>query len=227
MKIGILQAGRTPEDLRQIHGDYDEMHKRLLVGRSFVFDTYPVLDNVFPSDPHQAEGWLITGSRFGVYEGHDWIAPLEQFLRTVFDAGVPMIGVCFGHQILAQALGGKVEKFTKGWSVGAVQYDAINEGMPHTIMAWHQDQITRLPQSAKVITSSDFCQYAMLSYGDRALSVQPHPEFTPEFMRDLIAARANILPPDITQKALDSLDVKLTSQNMADQFEAFFKKNRL
>jgi GMP synthase (glutamine-hydrolysing) len=94
-------------------------------------------------------------------------------------------------------------------------------------MAWHQDQITRLPQSAKVVASSNFCKYAMLSYGDKAMSVQPHPEFTPEFTRDLIAARANILPPDIAKKGLASLDAQLTSHKMADQFEAFFKKNRL
>ena len=224
MKIGILQAGRTPEEMRDVHGDYDDLYKRLLAGRGFEFDTYPVLDNIFPADPFQADGWLITGSRFGVYEAHDWIAPLEAFLRDVYAKGVPMIGVCFGHQVLAQALGGKVEKFHGGWSVGAVEYDVTNNTQNHTIMAWHQDQITRLPQDAKVIASSDFCKYAMLSYGKNAMSVQPHPEFTPQFMRDLIVARADILPTKIARTALASLGANLTSLKMADQFEAFFKQ---
>ena len=110
MKIGILQTGRSPDELRAKHGDYDEMFVRLLSGQGFEFKTFPVLDGVLPTQINEADGWLITGSKFGVYEDHDWIAPLEEFLRRAFAAEAPIVGVCFGHQILAQALVGRCHK---------------------------------------------------------------------------------------------------------------------
>lgn len=227
MKIGILQTGRTPLELREKHGDYDDLHERLLAGRGFEFETFAVLDGVLPQSPAAADGWLITGSRFSVYEPHEWIAPLKNFLRQTCQAGVPIIGVCFGHQILAQALGGRVEKFSGGWSVGAVDYQIKGEAADLKIMAWHQDQIVELPPGAEVTGSSAHCQYAMLAYEDRAISVQPHPEFSASFMADLIEARRDILPPEIAGKALATLDEKLTTSRLADQFEAFFKEHRI
>lgn len=225
MKIGILQTGRTPDDLRARHGDYDDLFKRMLDGRGFDFNTYPVLENVLPGSVHDAEGWLITGSKFGAYEGHDWIAPLEDFLRAAYAAGVPIIGVCFGHQILAQALGGKVEKYAGGWSVGPADYDA-EDGQKEVVMAWHQDQVTELPQDAKVIGSSDFCANAMLAYGDKALTIQPHPEFTAEFLSDLLRAKGDILPDHIAAGAKARIAEPLTSSKIADRFEAFLKRER-
>ncbi|WP_281855964.1 type 1 glutamine amidotransferase [Litoreibacter halocynthiae] len=225
MKIGILQTGRTPDEMRAKHGDYDDLFKRLLDGRGFTFETYPVLDGVFPAAVTDADGWLITGSKFGAYEGHDWIPPLEDFLRGAFDAGVPIVGVCFGHQILAQALGGKVEKFAGGWQVGATDYVRA-DGTKDRIMAWHQDQITELPAGAEVIGASAMCANAMLTYGDKALTVQPHPEFSPDFLADLLEARRAVLPHHIAEVAMERIDEPLTSLDYAQQFEDFFKLRR-
>lgn len=221
MKIGILQTGRSPEEMRDRHGDYDDLFKRLLAGRGFDFITYPVLDGVLPTCATDADGWLITGSKFGAYEDHDWIPPLEDFLRDAFARSVPIVGVCFGHQILAQALGGKVEKFAGGWAVGPAEFDSRDR--IDTIMAWHQDQVVELPDGAEVLASSKFCQYAMLGYGDRALTVQPHPEFTAEFMADLIACRRDVLPGHIADQAAANLSADLTSPRFAELFEDFFK----
>jgi GMP synthase (glutamine-hydrolysing) len=225
MKIGILQTGRSPEIIREKHGDYDEFFKRYLDGRGFEFVTYPVLDGVFPKSPHDADGWLITGSRFGAYEDHDWIPPLEAFLRETFDAQLPIFGVCFGHQILAQALGGKVEKFSGGWSVGPTTYESAQFG-DQNIVAWHQDQVTQRPEMATVVGSSDFCENAILAYGDQALTIQPHPEFTAEFMDDLLETRGKNLPEHIRDGAVAAKDVPLTRVSFADAIEAFFKKQR-
>ena len=114
MKIGILITGHTPDELKPDVGTYGDMFQRLLDGNGFTFDVYPVVDGVFPTGVDAADGWLITGSKHGAYEAHDWIPPLEQFIRDTYGDGRPMIGVCFGHQIIAQALGGKVEKFDGG-----------------------------------------------------------------------------------------------------------------
>lgn len=226
MKIGILQTGRTPDEMRADHGDYDDLFKRLLDGRGFTFETYPVLDGVLPTSVNDADGWLLTGSKFGTYEGHEWIAPLEKFLRQAFAAAVPIVGVCFGHQILAQALGGKVEKFSGGWQVGATDYVRA-DGAKDTIMAWHQDQVVELPEGAAVIGASDLCANAMLAYGDKALTVQAHPEFTPAFLRDLLNARRDVLPEHISSGAETRIDVPLTSPDYAQQFEDFFKRKSM
>jgi GMP synthase-like glutamine amidotransferase len=224
MLIGILQTGRAPEELRDRHGDYDAMFRRYLGGRGFDFVTWPVLDGVIPGDVHDAEGWLITGSRFGVYEDHTWIPPLEDFLRRAYAAAVPTVGICFGHQILAQALGGQIERFAGGWSVGPQAYTL--DGMPEEahIMAWHQDQVVKKPAAARVVGTSAFCRYAALAYGERILTLQPHPEFTAGFLADLVAARRSSLPAPVAERALATLDRPLASPAIADRIEAFFKR---
>ena len=143
MKIGILQCGRSPAMLVSKFGDYDDMCISLL-GMQFETAVYAVLDNDFPDSVQDADGWLISGSRFGVYEDHDWIPPLEDFLRTAYARSIPIVGICFGHQILAQALGGKVEKYSGGWSVGLVEYQMEGAEDPVPINAFHQDQVCLL-----------------------------------------------------------------------------------
>jgi GMP synthase-like glutamine amidotransferase len=229
MKIGILQTGNAPDQTQDKHGDYDEMFERLLAGREFEFSTYEVMNNQFPASVLEQQAWLITGSRFGAYEDHAWIPPLEDFLRSAYAAGTPIIGVCFGHQILAQALGGTVQKFDGGWSVGPVEYNMVDAQAgtrKSTLMAWHQDQVTKLPEDAEVIGSTEFCQYAMLAYNDRALTIQPHPEFSNEFGRDLLAARGAILPSHIVEQAKQNMQNDLQAASIADQFEAFLKRDR-
>lgn len=226
MRIGILQTGRSPDELRVKHGDYDDLFRRLLEGRGFEFHTYPVLDGVLPAAPDAAEGWLITGSKFGAYENHDWIPPLEDFLRQTYAQGVPIVGICFGHQILAQALGGKVGKHGGGWSVGPVTYRDAEDDGALTALAWHQDQVTALPPDAKVLAGNAFCPYGILGYGDRALTMQPHPEFTPEFLGDLIAARRDVLPRPVAEGAVAALALHPHLSGFGNRIARFLRGQR-
>lgn len=222
MKIGILQTGESPEALRDTAGDYPDMFVQLLAGQGFDFATYPVLHGVFPKDVAECDGWLITGSRFGAYEDHPWIPPLEAFIRAAYSAQVPMVGICFGHQIIAQAMGGRVEKFAGGWSAGATDYDF--DGQKMTLNAWHQDQVVQRPASAAVLARNDFCENAALLYDDRMLTVQAHPEFRPEFMQGLIEKRGKGLVPEaVLSAATKALATPLDSQPMAARIAAFFK----
>ncbi|MDO5529368.1 MAG: type 1 glutamine amidotransferase [Paracoccus sp. (in: a-proteobacteria)] len=224
MHIGILQCGQAPDALKDIGGDYPDMFRALLDGRGFTFSTYHVEGGEFPEGPDAADGWLITGSRHGAYEDHDWIPPLENFIRTAFDQAVPMVGVCFGHQIIAQALGGKVEKFDGGWAVGPTLYDFGDEEV--TLNAWHQDQVVALPEGAEIAGRNDFCEYAALIYDDRAYSVQAHPEFDNAFIEGLIEHRGGSIPDDLIADAREKMHRDPDSARFARKFEAFFKQPR-
>ena len=225
MLIGILQTGETPDILREGSGDYPDMFETLLAGRGFTFRTYRVKDMDFPADVHDCEGWLITGSRFGAYEDHPFIKPLEAFIRKAIAAKVPMVGVCFGHQIIAQAMGGTVEKFPGGWAVGAQDYDFGGEKV--TLNAWHQDQVTKRPEGAEVAGSNAFCENAALVYGDAAFTVQAHPEFRDSFVEGLMNARGKgVVPDDRLEAARARLGQPNDSGTLADRITAFFLKPR-
>ncbi len=227
MKIGILQCGRAPEEIIDRHGDYTDMFRRLLGCSTFTYATWVVLDSQLPESVNDADGWLITGSRHGVYEDHPWIAPLEDFIRDVYAARVPIAGICFGHQIMAQALGGKAEKFNGGWSVGYVPYNLDESEEALGVLAFHQDQVTELPPEATRTGSTPFCENAFIAYRGAAMSMQPHPEFSDEFMRDLIAARGDILPDDIRRQSLEGLGEPLAREYMAEKLRQFFNSNRV
>ena len=221
MLIGILQTGHVIEDLREEFGDYDGMFRRLLGGRGFDFRTWNVVDCEFPESPGDADGWLITGSRFAVYEDHSWIEPLASFVRDCYDAASPIAGICFGHQMLAHALGGKVEKFSEGWSVGLVEYKF--KGHRLKLNAWHQDQVVELPEGAEVIGSSHFCRNAMIAYGKKAISVQPHPEFDRRFLGQLIEKRGRgVVPEELLREAVRNLESPSDSARIASAISEFF-----
>jgi GMP synthase-like glutamine amidotransferase len=226
MQIGILQTGHAPDALIGRTGDYSDFFQRLLKDKGLTFRTFSVVDMKFPKGVHDCDGWLLTGSRHGSYEDMPFIKPLEDFIRRAYAEAVPMVGICFGHQIIAQALGGKVEKFKGGWSVGPQRYQFDGEEL--TLNAWHQDQVTVRPKEAELVATAPFCENAALVYGDRAYTVQAHPEFDSPFVADLIAARGRGLVPDpLLDEAVEKLgSTRIDQPELARQIADFFKKPR-
>jgi GMP synthase-like glutamine amidotransferase len=204
MKIGILICGHAIPEVAEKHGDYPHWFEALLDGNGFEFTHYDVENMEFPGDISDADGWLVTGSRHGAYEDHPFIPPLEDFIRKAYAAPVPMVGICFGHQIIARALGGTVEKYHGGWAVGRQEYEFNVHGQV-ALNAWHQDQVLEVPADAKVIARNGFCKNAGLVYGDRIFTMQPHPEFTNPIMAHYVDLRRD---PDIYDPAMMDLAIE-------------------
>ena len=208
MKLAILETGRPPGDLAGQFGDYPAMFAELL-GEGFEIDTFDVPAGQFP-DAVAHDAVLITGSPAGVYEPLPWIAPLSEFIRAA--SASKMVGVCFGHQIMAEALGGHVEKSNKGWGAGLHRYSVVhpeqwmNGVREIAIPASHQDQVVVQPPNTGVVAASDFTPFAGLAWTDRpAISFQFHPEFSPDFAKALIEKRYDIVPdPDAAIASLDA-----------------------
>ncbi len=234
MKIGVLQTGTVAPELIGQHGPYVTMFERMLKAAdpAFSVSLWDVNEkHEIPASPHEAEGWIVTGSRHGVYEDHAWIEPLKSFLRAVHADGTPMVGVCFGHQIMAEALGGKVEKSERGWGCGIHEYTLSErpEWMDEpketiAIHAMHQDQVVAVPPGARVLAGSDFCPYAALAYGETAMSVQPHPEFDGVFQRGIInLRRGSAIPAERADAALAGIDGPTDSEMFGRWITRFFR----
>ena len=234
MKITIIQVGETPVPMRGQFGRYPEQfHKMFRDTRlGFEFETVRVLDGEALPRPHALEAILITGSAMGVYDTPDWMDPLRAFIGASYAAKIPMLGVCFGHQIMADALGGDVRKSDKGWSVGRHVYQvAQGHGFMSeapgevAIAASHQDQVIAPPPDAKVFLSSSFTPNAGLIYKNgAAISVQPHPEFDLDFSSALVELRRNNPLTDTeVELAKSTLDAPLDSADVAIWLGRFLK----
>lgn len=225
IQLGILETGRPPEEFKGRFGDYPSMFTQLIhsADPSIQCKAFAVLDGDIPEDPTVCDAWLITGSKFGVYEDHDWIKPLERLIQAAYLIEVPQVGICFGHQIIAQALGGKVAKSSRGWGLGVTNYPLIDtpswmpEGRPEfRIQAYHQDQVVSLPPGARILSSTAFCPYAALTYDHRALTFQGHPEFEGLYTKKLLKLRrGGVLSESLVDSALLTVDADRDSATVA------------
>lgn len=222
MRLGLLQCGEVPPALRATHGDYPTLYSGLL-GDGFEWRTYRVFEGELPAGPEACDGWLVSGSRHGAYEDHGWLPPFEDLLRAVHGTR-PLVGICFGHQIIAQALGGRVEKNSTGWAVGRRAYDW--GGVTVHLNAWHQDQVTRAPAGADTIISNSFTAHAGFRIGPTTLTVQPHPEFSASYVADMIE---HVGPGTVSTALLDeargALDRPVDNANVGHRLADFLRGN--
>ena len=211
MEVAILCAGAPPPELAPSFGDYGTMFARLL-GPGFTTRVYEAPAGELPAAPDAHPAMLVTGSPAGVYEPLPWIAPLLAFLREA-KGRTKLVGICFGHQAMAEALGGRVEKSERGWGIGLQDYEIwepaawMGEAAPGRIAVpvSHQDQVVVPPPGARILAGNAFTPFGLLEYADGdAVSMQFHPEFEPGYAQALIEHRRGRVPdPDSAIASLD------------------------
>jgi GMP synthase-like glutamine amidotransferase len=228
-RITIVETGLVPPRWRERHGSFPAMFERMIrtADDAVDFDVVSVVAGEPLPDPRSLQAILITGSAAGVYDGLDWIAPLEDFVREAYAKGTPTVGVCFGHQLIAQAMGGVVRKSDKGWGIGRHVYrvapdNAVIEDAELAISCSHQDQVIEAPATARTIMSSPFTPHAGLLYANgTTFTVQPHPEFDADFAYELCEARAGIAPDSVVATAKASLAEPLDSAKLGSAITRF------
>ncbi len=233
MKLTILLAGENPEPLRPRFGAYADKFVRMFnrPETAFSFETIAIHAGEEIPAPDGLEGVIISGSAYGVYDSPDWMEPLREFIRVAYAGNLPMLGICFGHQIMADALGGRVEKSDKGWGIGRHVYrlnGCAQCFLPHdgqlAVAASHQDQVVVPPRQARVFLSSGFTPNAGLIYENgAAISLQPHPEFEVDYSAAICELRRNNpMPPPEVDRAIASLEQPLDNDRVARALAAFF-----
>jgi GMP synthase-like glutamine amidotransferase len=215
VNIGLLECDHVRERYRAASGgDYVDLFGRLFTAHvpDLVLKPYDVIGGELPGAPDECDGWVCSGSRHGTYDGFDWIEDLSAFLREVHAARVPVAGICFGHQVLAQALGGRVEKATTGWGAGIRRLELLGSApwmapaASHLDLHFmHQDQVVALPPGASLLGRAAHCPVAMFAVGPTTVGIQAHPEFTSTYSAALLADREERIGGPETADALATL----------------------
>jgi GMP synthase-like glutamine amidotransferase len=214
LTIGLLQCDHVRPELRHINGDYQNMFPALFnrVDSDVVFKCYDVIEGILPASPAECDGYITTGSSFSVYDDEAWIHNLSAFVRKLYEAKVPYVGICFGHQMLGFALGGVVHKAPIGWCVGRHEFkvhDPQDWMTPYqesfSLLMMCQDQVISLPTDSRRLASTADCQNAMILTGQTMLGIQAHPEFTNEYDAALMELRVDRIGHDKVKAGIASL----------------------
>lgn len=227
MRVGLLECDVVRDQLRQqgFCGYPQTFREKLTrVDADIEVVDYSCFTGVLPATPGECDAYITTGARFSVLDEDDWIRSLEKFALATLDAAIPFVGICFGHQLLAQALGGRVEKAAAGWGIGISHNrietpqwwmgDAARQQV--NLVSMHQDQVVSVSPEMKVLGGSDFCPIFFTQTGDSALTIQGHPEYSRDFSRAFMEFRRDIIPADVLAAGIasnnDHLDDELVFQ---------------
>lgn len=234
--LGILETDTLYDDLIDDYRSYGHMFARLFETSHCVLEIryYQVQQGEFPRSAQECDAYLITGSKAGVYDALPWIDRLCDWIQSFYRQNAKIIGICFGHQIIAHSLGGKAAKSEKGWGLGVLNVETLESRhwmnpapAIFRLIYSHQDQVLQLPAGATPLLGNSFCPIAGYCIGDQVLSLQGHPEFTEDYFRRLIAHRRNRIKSDQIEEALSSLQQITDDQLVARWIYQFITERTL
>ncbi|MCF6322732.1 MAG: GMP synthase [Gammaproteobacteria bacterium] len=235
MKVGILRCDSVRSQFKGQYGDYPEMITSLFhpLARAFSYEVYDVVAGHYPASLDACDAYITTGSKASVYDDNAWIRVLQAFIIRLRKVKIKLIAICFGHQLVAQAFGGKISQSDKGWGVGvhamrvatAVPWMEATpmDGVCHVLVS-HQDQVDELPPGAKLIAGSDFCPYAMFQLDESILTIQGHPEFSKPYAEALMGFRRKRLGASVYTAGIDSLQQRTDEQLIAQWMISFLSR---
>lgn len=233
-KLGLLETDTLYDDLLDDYRSYGTMFARFFDSCNGDLDYrfYEVQQGELPKRPDECDAYLITGSKAGVYDDLPWLPPLRQWIIDFYQQRAKLIGICFGHQMVAHSLGGHAEKCKVGWGAGVLSSAVYAVDEPQWLSPFnniklihsHQDQVIRLPAGAKVLAGSEFCPYAVMALGDSVLTFQGHPEFNVEYFQRLIHRRKKQIGANTYESAIASLGQSTHAQKVGQILLGFIKQ---
>ncbi len=217
MKVGLIVCDHVNQEYRDEYGDYPDMFQALFP--SLDLQIYDAINGQLPSSVDECEAYMGTGSRHSVYEDLAWIRETMSFLRDLNAAKKCFVGICFSHQLIGQALGGKVEKSNGGWCVGIQMFQPTSL----QLLMMCQDQVVELPQDARVVASSEQCRNGIIQVGSHFLGIQAHPEFTKSYNRMLMKNRVDRMGRATVDAGLVSLKLEVSRQEVREYILEFIR----
>lgn len=235
LQICILETDVLRPELVDQYDSYGRMFEQLFARQPIAaeFKVYNVMEGHYPPDSERYDAYLVTGSKADSFGSDAWIQTLKTYLLERYNRGDKLLGVCFGHQLLALLLGGKAERAVQGWGVGIHQYRMANKPTwmspdleDLTLLISHQDQVTQLPDNATLLASSEFCPIASYCIGDQVLCFQGHPEFVHDYSRALLDLRQQHIGEPAYSKGVDSLQHDHQGHTVAEWMMRFVAQGR-
>lgn len=227
--VGILNSDELDPEVEQEFGNYYEMFEKLFISTSLIFKHYQVTQDDFPADLNECDAYLITGSKFSIYDNFPWIIKLSEFILKLYESDIKLIGICFGHQLVAQALGGSTIKSPKGWGLGAITSRVIcRKGWMEppldsfNLLVTHQDQVEVLPEHAIPLASNDFCRNSGFLLNN-ILTFQGHPEYSKKYLLYIMNKRREVIGETTYINAQASLNLEIDESIIANWIVNFIK----
>ena len=230
MTIGLLLCDHLDPDVIEQVGDYTDLYPAAFGPAGVVLRVYDVTAGELPDSLDECDGWIVSGSRRSAYEDEGWIEQLSELIVRLVEERRPTVGICFGHQLIAQSLGGLVERADVGWGVGGKRFELVAhpdwidpERDDFTLLMSHRDQVTRLPEDAELVATSAYCPVGAYRIGDHVFCVQGHPEFVPQLSSILMRKRREVIGDEVVDAGLMSLEGPLDQDRVVDWIADFFR----
>ncbi len=231
LTVGLLLCDHLDADVAEVAGDYTELYPTTYGPAGIDFRIYEATAGDLPVSVDECDAWMTSGSRASAYEREDWILRLRAFIAELHAARRPHVGICFGHQLTALALGGDVRRAPVGWGVGVRDFALVAdapwidpEDRGFRILMSHQDQVTELPEGAELLATADYCPVGAYRVADHVFCVQGHPEFVPDLSALLIRKRRGLIGADVADAGLRSLDEPLDHDLVVGWIAGFYRR---